>query len=133
MLAEAPAFTLPAPDLGVLDEGRRPPPALALEVFGPAWAGWLADAAEGAGAPTDYVAGPLLAAAAALIGNARRVSPWPGWVEPPVLWVVCVGASSSGKSPGADPVFDLLRTLELELAAGFEAELRTWEARRLAA
>jgi hypothetical protein len=35
------------------------------------WRNWTRDAAEGASCAVDYVALPLLAAAGALIGNAR--------------------------------------------------------------
>ncbi|MBI3708708.1 MAG: DUF3987 domain-containing protein, partial [Proteobacteria bacterium] len=101
----------PAPDPAALQGFRRPPPALPLEQFGP-WAAWLGAAAEGAGAPVDYVAGPLLAAIAALIGTTRAASPGPGWVEPSVLWIGLVGDPSSGKSPGADPVLAPLADLE---------------------
>ena len=83
---------------------RRPPPQLPLDVFGPFWSDWIATAAEAASAPPDYVVGPVLAGASTLIGNARWVSPWRGWKEPPILWIGVVGDPSAGKSPGADPV-----------------------------
>lgn len=63
------------PDMGAARQNRRPPPVLPLDAFGPFWSGWIATAAEGASCPPDYVAGPLLAAASMLIGNARWVSP----------------------------------------------------------
>jgi len=58
------------PDLSVLRLNRRPPPRLPLAVFGP-WGNWITGAAEAAACPPDYVMAPLLAAASALIGNAR--------------------------------------------------------------
>ncbi len=123
----------PVPDMTVLRQGRRLPPALPLEVFGPFWAEWLGAAAEGAGCPVDYVAGPLLAAAATLIGNARYATPWPGWKEPAVLRLGMVGDPSSGKSPGADPVLELLRAIEGDMAADFDAVHREWATRKEAA
>src|SRR5438477_9206547 len=92
----------PAPDLSAARQNRRAPPRLPVEVFGPMWSEWIAIAAEGGSCPPDYVAGPLLATAAMLMGNARWVSPWQGWSEPPVLWFGVVGDPSAGKSPGAD-------------------------------
>lgn len=71
------------PDLRILSLHRRPPPALPVEVFGERWAIWLRAAAEAASAPVDYVAGPLLAAASAVIGNARWPQAHAGWREPP--------------------------------------------------
>ena len=90
------------PDMGVLRLRRRPPPALPLEVFGDTWSRWLTDAAAAAACPVDYVAGPLLASVSTLIGHARWAQAWPGWSEPPHLWMVVVGDSGAGKSLGAD-------------------------------
>jgi hypothetical protein len=118
------------PDMAVIHHNRRTPPELPLDVFGPFWAGWIADAAEAASCPPDYCAGPVLAAASMLVGNARWVSPWRGWKEPPVLWIGAVGDPSSGKSPGADPTLDILRSIETVLAADFEATHREWATAR---
>jgi len=120
----------PEPDMSAARQNRRAPPPLRLEVFGPMWSDWIAAAAESASCPPDYVAGPLLAAASMLIGNARWVSPWQGWREPPVLWVGIVGDPSASKSPGADPVLEILRSLENEMASGFEATHREWATAR---
>src|ERR1051325_501910 len=92
----------PEPDMSVLRPERPRPPGLPVLAFGPAWAAWIASAAEAAARPPDYVAAPLLAAASALIGNARWGQATPGWAEPPHLWLGVVGDSGSGKSPGAD-------------------------------
>jgi len=59
------------PDMGVLRLYRRAPPSLPLMVFGP-WEAWIAEQGEAAACPVSYVAGPLLAAASALIGHARQ-------------------------------------------------------------
>ena len=47
-----------------------------------------------------------------------------------MLWVGVVGDPSAGKSPGADPVLEILRSLETEMAAGFEATHREWATAR---
>jgi hypothetical protein len=117
----------PKPDLTVLHEGRRVAPPLPVELFGPFWCKWIQAAAEGANCPMDYVAMPLLAGVATLIGNSRWVSPWRGWREPSALWLGSVGSSGTNKSPGADPVLDNIRSLEAEQVPGFEAKLREWE------
>lgn len=125
--ATANAAGWPEFDPSVLQQGRADPPPLPLEVFGP-WADWLASAAEGASAPPDYAVAPLLAAVASLIGTTRRVSPWPSWAEPSVLWCGSVGDPSSGKSPGADPVLGALRHAERDMAEGFPDVLARWRA-----
>jgi len=126
------------PDLGVLRLHRRPPPAVPLAVFGQHWPRWIADAADAAACPPDYVVLPLLAAASALIGNARWASGSPGWAEPPHLWVAAIGDSGTGKSPGADCLMrDVLPEIERRMLADFPDQRREWrsaaEAARAAA
>lgn len=116
----------PEPNLSVLNEGRRRPPELPIEVFGP-WGEWITATAAGCSAPVDYVAASLLASAAATIGNARWVSPWGSWKEPCVLWLGLVGKPSSGKSPALSPILEIIRQIELEMAKGFEQKLNQWE------
>jgi hypothetical protein len=117
------------PDISILRLNRRPPPLLPLNVFGHDWRMWIEDVANAACCPTDYVAGPLLASAAALIGHARWAQAWPGWEEPPHLWVGSVGDSGDGKSPGADALFrHVLPELERRMAADFPDQHREWKA-----
>jgi Protein of unknown function (DUF3987) len=120
-------------DLGVLNEGRRRPPDFPTAQFGEFWGRWIEDAAEVKGSPPDYVGVGLLVAAASLIGNARRVSPWLGWIEPSILWACCVGLPSSGKSPALDAIMELLDRLQDELGPDFEASLERYEADKEAA
>ena len=122
----------PTPDMSIL-ETRRPPPSFPADLLGPFWSGWLADAAEGAGAPLDYVAAALLSVAAAAIGNARWSSPWKGWAEPPILWAAAIGDPSSGKSPAIDPLQSLARDLESEWLPDHQDARRIWEAEKIAA
>jgi len=117
----------PEPDLSVLQPGRPRSPVLPITAFGPAWAQWIGNAAEAAACPPDYVAAPLLAAASALIGNARWAQATPGWVEPPHLWLGVVGESGTGKSPGADCLMrDVLPEIERRMRADFPDRLRGW-------
>ncbi len=120
-------YSFGEPDMSVLRMNRRRPPVLDLDVFGPFWRGWIERTAEATNAPTDYVAVALLAAISALIGNARHVSPWPGWREPPVLWVAAVGDPASGKTPGAAPIWAAIGELEATAAAGFADVLRDYK------
>lgn len=118
----------PVPERGFLSRTRLAAPVLPLDAFGPWWAGWIVRTAAAANAPPDYTALPLLAAASALIGNARWARGWQGWFEPPVLWCAAVGNPSSGKSPGAAPVMrEVLGLVEAEMGCGFPAELDAWK------
>jgi hypothetical protein len=123
------ADLLAHPDMNVLRLHRRPPPALPFEAFGPAWGKWIPLVANAAACPPDYVAAPLLAAASALIGNARWAQAVPGWAEPPHLWTAAVGDSGQGKSPGADALMrDVLPEIERRMVADFPDKLRDWRA-----
>ena len=116
------------PDMGVLRLYRRPPPPLPLGVFGP-WDTWLAEQAEAAACPVDYVAGPLLAAVSALIGNARWPQAGGSWSEPPHLWAASVGDSGTGKSPGGDGLLGkVLPVVEHNMRADFPDLLQEWKA-----
>jgi hypothetical protein len=125
---EAPEMTWKEPDMGVLRLHRRSPPPLPLDVFG-RWGGWIAEAAEAAACPRDYVAAPLLASVSALVGHARWAQATLGWAEPPHLWIGSGGDSGSGKSPGADCLMrDVLPEIERRMAADFPDRLREWRA-----
>ena len=117
-----------APGMGFLARTRLPAPPLPLEAFGPWWADWIKRTGAGANAPPDYVAAPFLAAASALIGNARWARGWHGWFEPPALWCASVGNPSSGKSPGAAPVMrEVLGMVETHMARDYPHEMAAWK------
>ncbi len=120
------------PDMSVLNP-RRKPPEFPLGLFGPFWSKWIAGKAEGCSAPVDYVAMTLLSAASALIGCSRKISPWPSWSEPPMLWVALVGDPSSNKSPALDTVLNIIRKIEMEGAEALKEKYREYEAELLAA
>jgi Protein of unknown function (DUF3987) len=126
---QAPSPPWGAPDMGVLRLYRRPPPLLPMKVFGDSWSDWIAQAADAAASPADYVAAPLLASVSALIGHSRWAQAVPGWTEPPHLWVGAVGDSGNGKSPGADCLMrDVLPEIEQRMLADFPDRLRKWRA-----
>jgi hypothetical protein len=105
-----------------------PAPKLPLrEVLGPRLAQWVADAAEAKGAPADYTFAAMLAVAGATIGNARWASPWRGWTEPPVIWTMCIGLPSAGKSPAIDAALEPLRKAERPLREAAEAQRQAWD------
>lgn len=120
------------PDMSVLNP-RPKPPEFPTQLFGPFWSKWISSQAESKSAPVDYVGATLLVSASTAIGNARRVSPWEGWTEPPHLWAALVGNPSSGKSPAMDPVMDLIRKVEADEAEGHADALRQFEADVIAA
>lgn len=114
----------PNPDMTLIREEGIAAPAFPVNVLPPAWARWTAEAAEGAGAPQPFVAVALLAAAGAIIGNARWSSPWDPWKEPPAVNVALIGRPSSGKSPALDQVQELITLLDAESNADWAERLR---------
>ena len=117
----------PEPNTSLLELRADPPPAFpGADVFGAVWGNWIADAAKGGSAPPDYVGLALLAAAGSLVGNARWVSPWLGWSEPPVIWGKIIGSPSAGKSPALKAVTAPLRALERRVRREAELAHAAW-------
>lgn len=118
-----------APDMSVLSAGRRSPPLMPSEMFGPIWT-LLDELAEGAGAPVDYVAMSYLSVVASLIGGKRKVQPYreADWHEPSILWVGLVGDPSSNKSPALDRATNALRGMETDHADTHGDNLQAWQA-----
>lgn len=117
----------PEPLARYLRDVQPPAPVLPLhDVLGPKLAQWVLDAADAKGAPADYVFAGLLAMAGATIGNARWVSPWKGWKEPPLIWSMIIGSPSSSKSPALDSVLQPLRNAERPLREAAERERKDW-------
>jgi hypothetical protein len=119
-----------APDLSVLGNGRRPAPQFDVGLLGDRWGVWALERSAAASAPVDYVACALLASAAAAIGNSRWPKAGSEWMEPPVLNVALVGNPSSGKSPGIDAAFSLIRAAEAKMGAGHDEDRRVYETKK---
>ncbi len=84
--------------------------------------------AEAIGCDPSLVALPLLASAAAVIGNSRRISIKKGWAEPSVLWAVSVAMSGDRKSPAFDLGTDGLMRIEDREHAAYVQALNDWNA-----
>ena len=115
--------------------GRATAPKLPSETFA-GYAGHLYKLAREVSAPLDYVAGSLLASAAAMIGNGGSVMPDPqlaNWVEPSGLWVNLVGNPSSGKSPPMKLFTAILEEMEAKDVVDFRPKAAENEKKCLAA
>ncbi|MBL8795246.1 MAG: DUF3987 domain-containing protein [Planctomycetia bacterium] len=100
-----------------------------VDVFPPSLRNYCGAVASAQAIPEDYVALPLLVAAAAAIGNSRAVFLQDkNWEEGPRLYAMMVGDSSSGKSPALQAVLQPLRDLQLQLLQDYQsASARTEE------
>jgi uncharacterized protein DUF3987 len=117
------------PDILLISDDQMPPPAFDWETVPPTWRDCLRDMSETTGAVVDYIFLSLLVTASSIVGNARRVSPWGGWVEQPHLWGAAVGNPSSMKSPALKPFKNACRAIEKTEAPAHEKELRKWESK----
>ena len=122
----------PDPDMSILEGARIAPPQIDVSLFG-SFAPILKTIAAHKGAPIDAAALALLVSASALIGVKRRVRPWPGWIEPSMLWGELVMPPSQNKSPVLAPFRDAVKVAEDYLARGFDDRHRKWEAEKKAA
>ncbi len=75
---------------------------------------YTVEAAAGIGVDPSMIALPLLTAAAAAIGNSRRVEVRPGWIEPPVIWSAIVAESGSGKTPALSAALRFVHEVQAE-------------------
>lgn len=74
--------------------------------------GFVIAAARAIGCDPCFVAGPMLVACAAAIGNTRRIRLKRGWVEPCILWLALVGYSGEHKSPALELALRSLREIQ---------------------
>jgi hypothetical protein len=91
---------------------------------------FVAEAAARLSTDPVLVAFPMLAAVAATIGNRRRIELWPGWQEPPVLWLAAVAAPGSMKTPAADKALQFIRERQHEAFLAHGAAVAEWEAEK---
>jgi hypothetical protein len=91
---------------------------------------FVAEAAERLSTDPVLVAFPMLASIAATIGNRRRIELWPGWLEPPILWMAGVAAPGSMKSPAADKALQFIRHRQHEAFIAHGAALADYEAEK---
>ncbi|MGE0109154.1 MAG: DUF3987 domain-containing protein [Bdellovibrionales bacterium] len=126
----------PDPDMSLVQADDTQPPAFDFDSLPSVWGTWCQETAEAYGCPVDYVAANLFVAASAWLGNARRISPSSDWMEPPHLWIACVGKPSEGKTPSQKPFTEVSKLLEREaepeikqLRAEYEKNLETTNAK----
>ncbi len=123
---ETPGAPWEALDKRLLNDGRQQAVPFPMALMGP-WQDWIRTAAAGASAPVDFIATGMLTAAAASIGNSRRITAWSGWSEPCILWSVLVGLPSSGKSPAVTAVTDPIKDIEAALCGDYPVRKSEYE------
>lgn len=117
-----------APDMSLVDNGRRPAPELPRTLFGPAWHTIEQVADETSTAP-DYAAIALLSVVASLVGGKRKASPYgSAWEAPAILWMAALGDPSSRKSAPLGFITKPLEVLQRAANEDHAEAKREWEA-----
>ena len=88
---------------------------------------YIIEGAEAMGCDPSYIALPILSAAAAAIGNSRRIKLKDSWKEPAILWTAIVGDSGSMKSPAIDLAMRPLRRMQSEAFRVYAKELEDYQ------
>lgn len=100
-----------------------PVPKLQRSLLPPPLAPWIIDVASRMQCPFDYVAGPVVVAAASLIGARVGVRPKQkdNWTVIPNLWGGIVGSPGMLKSPAMKAALAVVEELERKAKADFDA------------
>ncbi|HFA48066.1 MAG TPA: DUF3987 domain-containing protein [Bacteroidetes bacterium] len=77
--------------------------------------------------PVDFYAGAILAAASAAIGNYHHIQYKLHHVEPPICWMVIVGAPGVGKTPAIKFAMNPLFRQEKQFSKDHKAAVAQWE------
>ena len=91
---------------------------------------YVADAAELMQAPMDYIAIPLMTAAAATLGNDWAIAPKArdtSWLVTPVLWGGIVGRPGMKKSPAMDKGLCHLQSIEDEMEKAHQLDVQKFQ------
>jgi hypothetical protein len=102
-------------------------PPYPTHVFPPPVRRFIIEAAAALDAPEEMIGLPLMAFAAAAIGNTRFVEIKRGFRQRPILWTAVVGKPGTAKSPGLDAASGPLRALQEHATAGWKQEMEQFE------
>ena len=123
----------PPLDRELLNNDRLPAPLLTSEAIPQGWFDWICATAQDCGSAPDYVAANLIGVASSVIGNVRRVSPWEGWVEQPLLWMITVGPPSTNKTAALLPFRTACVTIEHSLQPAHDTAMIAFQTKEAAA
>ncbi len=123
LVREAPPFNAPQTSSEV-----RPFQPFPSSVLPEPFRTLIVDGSQAIECDPSYIALPLLAAAAAAIGNTHRIQLKRGWAEPAILWTAIVGDSGTLKSPAIELALQSVRDRQREAQrahAESEAQYKT--------
>ena len=88
---------------------------------------YIIEGAKAMGCDPVFIALPMLSAAAAAIGNSRRIKLKESWKEPSIIWTGIIGDSGSMKSPAIDLAMRPLRRMQSEAFRVHDKELEEYQ------
>ena len=98
-----------------------------LDVLPPAARRFAEAAASSIGAPVDFAAIGIIAAASILIGRSCSLLVKPGYSESASVYAAVVGGASSGKSPSLKAALSPVWAIQERLRTEWKAEVERWE------
>ncbi len=122
------------PEPQTIKAALKPVPVFDLDLLPNAFKPLVADASELMQAPADFIAVPLMVAAAAVLGNRWAIAPKAhdlSWKVTPVLWGAVIGRPGTKKSPCIDKALAPLSKIETTLAANHAVKLSQYQAAQL--
>ena len=114
--------------LVITEDMRPPPPNPDLDVWPELLAARAREVSDQVGCDPLV---PLFAGIATICGavdSRTRLELMPGYLVPPVLWLMTIGDPADKKTPGARPMMGILRTIEKEDVTRYKRALLEWEA-----
>lgn len=106
-----------------------PPPNVDLDLMPPLLATRAKEVGVSVGCDPLVAAWAGIGAACAVVDARTRLELMDGWSVPPVLWLCTIGAPADKKTPAAEPMLGILKSIEDEDALRYAAELKIFEAR----
>lgn len=124
-----------APEPRPLPDELAPVDAFPLAALPAAFGPWVADVAERMQCPPDFVAVPMLVAAASLVARHVGIRPQArtDWCERANLWALIVGRPGIMKSPAMTQALAPIERLEARAAQAFNEQAGQRQAEALAA
>jgi hypothetical protein len=101
-----------------------------VDVFPPALAEFVQEAALSLACPADFVGLPMLVLAGAAIGASRALEVKPGWWERPALYAAVIGRPGTAKSPALKLVAAPFYARQQRLKERYDQELAHYEKAR---
>jgi len=111
----------------IIENLRPSPPNIDLDLFPDILATRAREISDQVGCDPLVPLFAGLSAACAVVDARTRLELMDGFQVPPVLWLMTIGSPADKKSPGSRPIFEIMKTLELEDRPRYRQAILDWE------